>query len=262
VIIDMNAYLGHWPFRRLRHNDADGLLALMDRAQIDRACVSSASAIFYRNPHAGNEELAEQIAGHEYRLIPFAVLNPTYVDWEHDIDVCVEEFGARGLRLYPHYHNYALTDSCCAGLIEAATERGLMISLPIRQIDQRQRHWLLEIPDVPLSDLEALVERHPKAQFVFVNGLGFTNSRLGRADGGLPANYALGISRMRATMGNEVGALVRDLGADRVVLGTGMPFKYPEPALLKVEVLDASDEAKQAILGGNAERLLTTANNC
>lgn len=258
----MNAYLGHWPFRRLRHNDADGLLALMDRAGIDKACVSSASAIFYRNAHAGNEELAEQVAGHEDRLIPFAVLNPAYVDWEHDLDVCVEQFGARGLRLYPHYHNYALSDAGCSELIEAATERGLVISLPIRQIDQRQRHWLLEIPDIPLSDLEALVERHPEAKFVFVNGLGFTGSRLGQPDSGLPDNYALGISRMRATMGNEVGALVENIGMDRVVLGTGMPFKYPEPALLKVEVLEASDEAKQAILGGNAERLLTTANNC
>jgi predicted TIM-barrel fold metal-dependent hydrolase len=41
-----------------------------------------------------------------------------------------------------------------------------------------------------------------------------------------------------------------------VVLGTGMPFKYPDPALLKVEVLDAPETTKQAILGGNAERLL------
>lgn len=256
MTIDMNAYLGHWPFRRLRHNDAEGLLALMDRAGIDRACVSSASAIFYKNSQAGNEELAGEIAGHEDRFIPFAVINPAYVDWEHDLGVCAEEFGARGLRLYPNYHTYALGDACCRELIAAATERGMIVSIPIRQIDQRQRHWLLEVPDVALSDLEALVERHPEARFVFVNGAGFTGSRLGRADNGLPANYALGISRMRATIGNEVGALVENLGADRVVLGTGMPFKYPEVALLKVEVLDAPEETKRAILGGNAEGMI------
>jgi hypothetical protein len=91
---------------------------------------------------------------------------------------------------------------------------------------------------------------------VFLNGLGFTNSRLGQPDSGLPANYAIGISRLTATMADEVGALVGNLGSDRVVLGTGIPFKYPEPALLKVEVLDALDETKQAILGGNAARML------
>ena len=30
-MIDVNAYLGHFAFRQLRHNTADGLLALMDK---------------------------------------------------------------------------------------------------------------------------------------------------------------------------------------------------------------------------------------
>lgn len=256
MIVDLNAYLGHWPFRRLRHNDAESLLRLMDRAGIDRACVSSASAIFYKNSQSGNEELAEQIRGHEDRLTHFAVINPAYVAWRRDLEVCAEQFGSRGLRLYPHYHNYALSDACCDELVAAATERGMVVSIPLRQIDQRQRHWLLEIPDVAHGALEALVQRHPDARFVFLNGIGFTGSRLGAADNGLPENYVIGISRLKATMANEVGALVRNLGAERVVLGTGMPFKYPEVALLKVEVLDAPEEVKRAILGGNAERLL------
>jgi len=256
MIVDLNAYLGHWPFRRLRHNTADGLLALMDRAGIDMACVSSAGAIFYKNAQAGNEELHEQIAGHSERLVPFAVINPTYADWRHDLAVCAEDFGARGLRLYPHYHGYALGDARCNELIAAATERGMVISIPIRQIDQRQRHWLLEIPDVALSDLAALVARHPEAQFVFVNGLGFTGSPLGKPDNGLPANYAIGISRLSAVMAEEMRTLMDNLGPERVVFGTGMPFKYPEPALVKVEVLDASDDQKRAILAGNALRML------
>ncbi|MGD9498522.1 MAG: amidohydrolase family protein [Armatimonadota bacterium] len=256
MIVDMNAYLGHWPFRRLRHNTAEGLVALMDRAGIDRACVSSASAIFYKNSQAGNEELAEQVAGYADRLIPFAVINPTYADWQHDLQVCVEQFGARGLRLYPHYHNYALADGCCNELIAAAVERGLVVSIPIRQIDQRQRHWLLEVPDVALSDLSTLVTRHPEAKFVFLNGIGFVNSPLGKPDNDLPANYAIGISRLSALMQSEIRQLLDNLGTTRVVLGTGMPFKYPEVALLKVEVLEAGDEEKQAILGGNALRLL------
>ena len=58
MIIDINAYLGHFAFRQLRHNTADGLLALMDRKGIDRAVVSSAAAITYRNAQSGNEEVA------------------------------------------------------------------------------------------------------------------------------------------------------------------------------------------------------------
>ncbi len=155
MIIDMNTYLGHWPFRRLRHNTAAALVELMNEKGIDHACVSSASAIFYKNSQAGNEELAEDIEPHRDRLIPFAVINPTYADWQHDLDVCVNDFGVKGLRLYPNYHNYALSDACCHELIRLATERELIVSIPIRQIDQRQRHWLIEIPDVALADIAA-----------------------------------------------------------------------------------------------------------
>ncbi|MEA3402558.1 MAG: amidohydrolase family protein [Armatimonadota bacterium] len=256
MIIDLNAYHGHWPFRRLRHNDADGLLALMDRAGIDRACVSSASAIFYKNSQAGNEELAEDIADHRDRLIPFAVINPTYADWEHDLQVCVEDLGARGLRLYPNYHDYSLGDAACNDLVAAATEHGLLLSIPIRQIDQRQRHWLLEIPDVALGEVEELVGRHPDARFALLNGIGFVGSRLGQADNELPDNYVVGISRLTALMASEVRQLLDNLGPERVAFGSGMPFKYPEPALLKVEVLEATEDEKQGIRAGNAARLL------
>ena len=42
MIIDVNASLGHFAFRRLRHNTSDGLLRLMDSRKIDRAVVAAA----------------------------------------------------------------------------------------------------------------------------------------------------------------------------------------------------------------------------
>jgi len=35
-----------------------------------------------------------------------------------------------------------------------------------------------------------------------------------------------------------------------------MPFKYPDPPLLKLEVLDLAEEIKKQIRNGNAARLL------
>ena len=77
MIIDVNAYLGPFAFRSLRHNTAAGLLALMDRAGIGRAVVSSAAAITYRNPQPGNEEVAAQIRSHQNRSrdSPFSILH-------------------------------------------------------------------------------------------------------------------------------------------------------------------------------------------
>lgn len=256
MIIDMNAYLGHFAFRPLRHNTARTLLALMDAKQIDRAVVSSASAITYRNPQSGNEELAAEVASHRDRLTPLAVINPFYAGWRDDLAACHEGMGMRGLRLYPHWHNYRLGDDRCHALIDAATERNMVVSIPIRVEDVRERSWLIDVPDIALPEIVALVKTFPKTRFVLLNGVGFTNSPLGRKDNGLPANYLIEISRLDSLIANEIGQLVANIGADRVVFGSGMPFNYPDPALLKLEVLDAARDVKEAIAWKNASKWL------
>ena len=252
MIVDVNAYLGHFAFRRLRHNTAASLLTLMDAKGIDKAVVSSASAITYRNAQAGNEELAEQVRGHRDRLIPFAVINPFYAGWQDDLKICREEFGMTGLRLYPKWHNYQLSSASCREVVDAATEQGMVISIPIRVEDNRGRSWLLNIPDIPLDEIVELVKAHPKTRFILLNGLGYTGSPLGRKDNGLPSNYAIELSRLSAVLANELGQLIANLGAERIMFGTGMPFNYPDPALVKLEVLDASDADKEKIRSQNA----------
>jgi predicted TIM-barrel fold metal-dependent hydrolase len=256
MIIDVNAYLGPFAFRRLRHNTADSLLALMDAKKIDKAVVSSAAAVTYRNAQAGNEEVAEETKGHCDRLIPFAVINPFYAGWQDDLKICHEDFGAKGLRLYPKWHNYTLSSPCCRDLINAATERGMIISIPIRVEDNRERSWLLNIPDTPLDEIAELVKAHPKARFLLLNGADYVRSPLGRKNNGLPTNYAVEISRLSAVLANEIGQLITNLGPDRLMFGTGMPFNYPDPALVKLEVLDASESDKERICSQNAARWL------
>ncbi|WP_406697687.1 amidohydrolase family protein [Singulisphaera sp. Ch08] len=256
MIIDFNAYLGHFAFRRLRHNSATSLLKRMDEKQIDKAVVSSASAITYRNTQAGNEELAAEVESHRDRLIPFAVINPFYAGWRDDLKACHETMGMKGVRLYPGWHNYRLADQSCHDLIDAATEREMLISIPIRVEDARDRSWLVDVPDIPLAEVTTLVKAFPKARFVLLNGIGYTSTPLGRKDGGLPANYLIEISRLDSVLANEIGQLMANLGADRVVFGTGMPFNYPDPALLKLEILDAGKDDKDLVAWKNAANWL------
>ncbi|MBM3500377.1 MAG: metal-dependent hydrolase [Armatimonadetes bacterium] len=256
MLIDTNAYLGHWATRQLRYATPDGLLALMDRAGIDLACVSSAAAVLYKDCHRGNEELAEAVAGHRDRLIPFAVLNPAYAGWRRDLAWCRDVLGARGLRLYPAYHAYGLTDPRCTELVAAAAEANLLVSIPVRQVDHRQRHWLVDASDVPLSDIAALVAAHPDARFIVLEGAGYLGSDLVRRAGELPANYWLEISRPDAVYTDEIGGLLRTLGAERLVFGSGIPFKYPEPATLRLEVMRASEAEKDLIRSGNIGAML------
>lgn len=260
-LIDTNAYLGHYGARRLRYNTPTGLLELMDRAGIGTACVSSASAILYRNCHAGNEELAEMLepldAESRTRFVPFAVLSPAYAGWQRDLQWCHETLGARGLRLYPSYHRYALGDGCCHELVAAATELGMAISIPQRVEDYRQRHWLIDAPDVDLGQVAALVAAHPQAKFLVNNALGVGGSRLVTARADLPANYWVDICRPDVVYGKDALALIEALGIDRIVFGSCIPFNYPEPATARLEVLQAQGYEVEKIGAGNIRMVLS-----
>lgn len=256
MLIDTNAYLGPYAFRQLRHATPSELLALMDDRRIDLAWVSSAPAITHRNPQPANEELAEAAKAHRDRLLPLAVINPSYAGWLEDLKACHEQLGMKGLRLYPKWHRYELKESRCRELVHAAAERGMVISIPIRVEDSRQRSWLVDVPDVPLAELVDLVQACPTARFVFANGAGFVGSELGRKGNRLPGNYAIEISRLSAVLANEIGQLIANVGAERVVFGTGMPFNYPDPSLVKLEVLEASQSDKEKIRWRNAAAMI------
>jgi predicted TIM-barrel fold metal-dependent hydrolase len=258
-MIDVNAYLGHFAFRQLRYNTAAGLLQLMDTRKIERAVVASAAAITYRNPQAGNEEVAAEVKSRPGRFIPFAVLNPAYAGWQDDLKICHEEFGMRGVRLYPGWHNYRLTDPLCLELVNSAAARGMAVSIPVRVEDRRQRSWLADIPDVAMDEIATLIRACPKARFIIGNGTGFTNSLLGRKNNGMPSNYAIEISLVSAPPYDEMAQLLANLGEDRILFGTGMPFHYPDPALVKMDLLDAPESTKEKIRRLNAIRWLNLA---
>jgi len=254
MIIDCNAFLGNWASRRLRHNDVPALLAMMDHFGIDRACVASADAILYRDAHAGNEKIREETRSHRNRFWCYATINPAYAGWQRDLRTCVD-WGFKGMRLYPYYHHYALDGPEGAAVLDAAAEAGLPVSIPLRVVDARQRHWMDTATDLGLGAVVAAAEAHPKTRFLVSE----TVAGMAPSDGlwkrlrALPVYFE--ISRMTSVFGNSVGTLVRTLGTDRALLGTGFPFKTPSPAFLKVEILDEGDLVNRRILGENAQKL-------
>jgi hypothetical protein len=278
TLVDTNAYLGHFAARRLRYNTPEGLLALMDRAGIAKACVSSASAICYRNSHAGNEELWEELcqaagaprplrgltcapgpaadSGPRARLLPFAVINPAYAAWESDLRWCHDVMGARGLRIYPSWHAYKLTDGAAHDLAVAAAELNMVVSIPQRVEDYRQRHWLLDTPDVNLNEMATLVTAHPDTKFLVTNAAGIAGTDLVTKKADLPDNYWVDMCRPDVVYTKELERLVEALGVDRIVFGSCIPFCYPEPAIIRMEVLRDLGYDVEQIGAGNISNLL------
>ena len=61
---------------------------------------------------------------------------------------------------------------------------------------------------------------------------------------------------MNVLLRDEVETLLANLGPDRLLFGTGIPFQYPDPALVKIEVLAPDDALKEKLLWRNAAEWL------
>jgi hypothetical protein len=251
MLIDINTWVGAWPFRHLENPTVTGLLKRMDKKGIERAVVGHVGAALYRDPHPANEELARQVKRHTDRLLPVATLRPGNPGWLQDLQRCHEDFGCIGLRLYPQYHEFQLTDSGALDLIDAAHERGFVIQVPQRVEDRRTRHPWDIARDLSADEIRLALAARPKVRWMLLNALGLPAARLPK-----DADYVVDISRMTAVLQRNMQSFIDDAGQDKLAFGTGMVFKVADPALLKLEVLDRGKRIREGIAWRNAARIL------
>jgi hypothetical protein len=257
--IDFHTYIGHWPFRQLRGNTPAGLLEYMGRFGIDQVVVSNINGVFYKNTQPANEELAEAIKPFPGRFIPYAVINPSYPDSEYDLEICHRKLGMKGLRLYPQYHDYELTDPRLSKLLELARGLNLPVAFSRWLVDERQHSWMDIGGQLSLDSLVPMIKDNP-GTFVLLN----VEADLIK-DANLQALHDVDVyfDTVYATAcvpgqsGYDVLRLIKEFGADRFLFGSAYPFRDPISALIRLEVINELDPAaKEAIWSRNAQRLL------
>jgi predicted TIM-barrel fold metal-dependent hydrolase len=258
--VDIHAYIGHWPFRQLRGNTCVGLLSNMLRYGIDRAMIANIHGIFYKNTQPANEELAEAVKPYPSEFIPFAVINPTYAGWEHDLEICRRKFGFKGVRLYPQYHDYPPSDPRCATAVRMATGLGMTVAFSVRLVDDRQRSWLDPGKPITLDEIAAVIERVPDGRFLILNAAlpaaaGASAQVFKRANVLFDTVYATGT---RVEFGSyDLAGAIATYGVHKFAFGTAAPFREPVTALLRIEVAKEIDRAsKDLIWSGNAMRFI------
>jgi len=252
-LIDVNASVGHWPFRMLRHNTPEGLMALMDAHGIGKAWVASLDCVLNREVKTANLALAEAIARHRGRLAPFATVNPNFPTWDADIDLYLGDLGMAGLRTYPNYHGYTLGDACFGELLACAEERGVPLQTALRVADERMHHPLMKVPPVDLGDLEDHLDQAKNAKIVLLNVRQpelATAARLAGAHSGV----FIEISHVESIGG--VGRLFERFPEEQVLFGTHAPLLYPLSAVHKLREADLTAEQLDRVSGNNAAGML------
>lgn len=268
MLIDISGYTGHWPFRNLRGNTLIDLLSRMNRFGVDKTVVSNLNGIFYVDSQLGNEELYREIQSDTAfadRFIPFATINPVLPWWQDSLKICQEEYGMKGIRIYPVYHDYALTDSRCIALVEAARDRGMPVSIALRMTDLRERSWLDVDRALNYNDIAEIIEKVPDAKFMVLDARVTDDQQattekalevLKQADVVFDTSRGSGVP-VKGPNSESLRYLLDQFGAESIAFGTETPFvDYCSP-FFRLGVFDVLDEAEQQLVwSGNARRML------
>lgn len=276
MLLDINAYVGHWPFKQLKYNTCGMLLDRMSKFGVDVSVISNINGIFYKNTQSANEELYDEIKSENRfhdRFIPFAVINPIYAGWRDDLEICISSMDMKGIRLFPKYHDYDLTEPSLIELVKRVRDRGLPVALDIRMVDSRQRSWM----DIPIFDYNAtvksdiilkewalsnilpLIRKVPDAKYIIVN---LANSvKLNDEEMGLIKKTDLLFDTSGRTIrgDNVLSELLKRFGKEKFAFGTHSPILDYLTGRLRIESMneaEADEPTKEMLRSGNAKRIL------
>ena len=253
---DINTAVGHWPFQQLVCETANALESRLKEYGIIGALVVNTHGLFYRDVQNANIELAQWIKGNSF-FAGCATINPAYPQWEKDLHICVEDFNFKALRLTPLYHNYEPDGKLMDQILTAAAKLDIPVLIPQRIMDVRQRHHL-DISDIVYPEtLFALAERHPDCRIICTETL-IVDEDLPRI---IPLkNLYIESSRQLTGFSGVFKRIAEAVGPERILFGSGAPFKEVLPSVIKMIDTGFSPESFEQIACQNSQKLLKLEN--
>ena len=218
------------------------LVALMDRAGIDRAVVMTYTETPGLNPEAV-DYIAQAVAAYPDRLIGFVRLHPWYQEMAASLlRRAVTELGMRGLKLHPVGTLSHPADDASVRLMDLAAELGVPV--------------LFHCGDEPMTTPLAIAEAAERTQARII---------LGHMGGYFHVDEAIAVAERHDNIILETSAMpypqkIREaidrVGADRVLFASDGPGCRPHLELNKVLLAGLSDAEERQVLHDNVADLI------
>lgn len=247
MTIDANALFGKFSIRTSGIDDPNEFVRYMDEYGIDRSIIVALSAMTF-DTVIGNGDTIGACDAHPERLMGLCVVNPKtdLTDAFEQMERC-RDAGLVGLRLTPQ-HGYSYSDvELLSPVIDRAAEYGwpVWLSLVVVQNTPFGRQ--------PVTAVGPIIDAYPQVPFI-VTGTSY-GGRLEavRALEDRPNAFA-DIGTMQCYRG--VDRMCEDLGAEKIVLGTGFAINHYGITLAKLETAEISEDDKELIRSGNIQGIL------
>jgi hypothetical protein len=242
-MIDVNTWIGGYPFRHVPHPEAAVLARVVEREGLRGAWVGHLPSVWWRDPTPGNQELYEALAPFP-TLRPAPAIRPDWPRWERLLRDAADR-RAPAVRAYPMQWGMGPGDRNLERLGAACAEAGMVMVLTVRFEDLRQRHALDVAGDLTAAHVRAVV-RAPRAPHLVVAHAGrelieeiaWSLTEAERARLWFDFSWVWGPPE------DHLAILFRAIGAARFTYGTGWPLRLVQNpaanlALLPDDVRDA-----------------------
>lgn len=237
-LVDHNALVGPYPFRRLSDPTPERLVADMARLGITRAWVGHVPSIFYRDVAAGNDELLGLLGAHRARLLPVLAVNPAYPGWEREVERARGE-GCPAVRTYPAHYGFSSSGPEMRALAASCAGADLVLVLTVRLEDGRQRHPLDVAAELLGADVRGSVRAHPRVRLLVTNAdRAFVEEVHFGSTPEEAARIRWDVAWLWGPPDDQLAVLHRTVGRERFVFGTHFPFRLPEGALTKLALAE------------------------
>jgi predicted TIM-barrel fold metal-dependent hydrolase len=224
-----------------------GLKASMDRAGIDASIVLPV-ATKAAQVRSINDWAVSLLP--DDRLVPFGAMHPDFEDPAGEL-ARLRAHGVRGFKMHPEYQAFDPCEDRMVPIYEAAVELGLTLFF-----HAGGDVAFTSVRGTPEAFVEVL-DRWPRLHAVLAHMGGFRQWHavigcLAGRDVWFDTAYTLG-----HLPDEELVALAREHGTDRVMFGSDGPWTDSAGQLARLRALPFTPDELDAVLGGNAERFLS-----
>ncbi len=248
VVIDDHAHMGPWYNFHISGDGTPGsMIANMDLIGVDVAVFSPHIGIG-PDIKEGNRQAAEAAQKYPDRLVPYITINPRYPLAQIEAEIAYYHDllgGIKGFKFHSMCHEVDCSHVGYGPAYEYANEHGLPIL---------SHAW-----DGPEKDGKSFLTRqaaaYPNIAFLHAHsGNGWEVIKKLVPEAKLNSNVYLDL----AGSGRPYGGLeymVKEVGADRILFGSDLPFIDIRCQLPRVLAARITDEEKRLIIGLNAKRI-------
>lgn len=256
MLLNVSTYIGRWPFRPLPTETLDGVCALAEKEGSSHIITANLNGLFYTECNLANEELYAQLQSYKgnVKVLPFAMIDPTYVCWEKDLNTCLETYGFKGVEIAPSYHHYKWNSRQLFDFYKMCEEKNIPVRINNSFENHRQRNFndqqgefnkeIRDLIHLPFKPLTILTQINPFS--IADLGLVFADHK----------DLYIDISRMGNLCHGVFYDALNGYPIDRFCYGSLLPFQYADSALARVYFAEITDEEKEGILFGSLAKKL------